>query len=55
MEVQLSNKDKKGAPEMELKPLFSQLRHEFLGPNHPFPVIVSASKAPRWKNYWLYF
>jgi len=27
---------------MELKPLFSHLRYEFLRPNHSFPVIVNA-------------
>jgi len=37
-----SNEDKKGAPEMEIKPLPSHLRYEFLGSNHTFPVIVSA-------------
>ena len=27
---------------MELKPLPSHLRYEFLGPNHTFPIVVSA-------------
>ena len=41
MEVRSSNEDKKGATELELKPLPSHLRYEFLGPNHTFPIIVS--------------
>ena len=35
-----SNKAK--APEIELKPLPSSLRYEFLGPNSTYPVIVNA-------------
>ncbi|XP_039688621.1 uncharacterized protein [Medicago truncatula] len=33
----------KGAPKVELKPLPSNLRYEFLGPNSTYPVIVNAS------------
>ncbi|KEH22352.1 transmembrane protein, putative [Medicago truncatula] len=33
----------RGAPKVELKPLPSNLRYEFLGPNSTYPVIVNAS------------
>jgi len=33
----------KEAPKVELKPLPSNLRYEFLGPNATYPVIVNAS------------
>ncbi|KEH26708.1 hypothetical protein MTR_6g471360 [Medicago truncatula] len=33
----------KGAPKVELKPLPSNLKYEFLGPNSTYPVIVNAS------------
>lgn len=42
VEVLPSNEDKKSAPEVELKPLPSHLKYEFLGLNHKFPVIISA-------------
>jgi len=35
--------DKKHAPEVELKPLLSSLKYEFLGPNSTYHVIVNAS------------
>ncbi|XP_021751578.1 uncharacterized protein LOC110717233 [Chenopodium quinoa] len=38
-----TTKEGKGVPMVELKPLPSHLRYEFLGPNSTFPVIVSAS------------
>ncbi|XP_021717023.1 uncharacterized protein LOC110684893 [Chenopodium quinoa] len=38
-----STKEGKGVPMVELKPLPSHLRYEFLGPNSTFPVIVSSS------------
>ena len=31
------------APDVELKPLISSLRYEFLGPKSTYPVIVNAS------------
>jgi len=35
--------DEEQAPKVELKPLPSSLRYEFLGPNSTFPVIVNAN------------
>jgi len=35
--------DVEQAPKLELKPLFSSLRYEFLGPNSTYPMIVNAS------------
>jgi len=35
--------DEEQALEVELKPLPSSLRYEFLGPNSTYPVIVNAS------------
>jgi len=35
--------DEEQAPKVELKPLPSSLRYEFLGPNSTYPVIVNAS------------
>ena len=43
VEVGPSKEDKKCTPEVELKPLPSHLRCEFLGMNDTFPVIISAS------------
>ena len=43
MEVRPSKEDKKCSPKVELKPLPSQLRYKFLGPNDTFLVIISAS------------
>ena len=43
VEVQPSNEDKKSAPMLELKPLASYLRYEFVGPNRTFPIVVSAN------------
>ena len=35
--------DEERAPKVELKPLPSSLRNEFLGPNSTYPMIVNAS------------
>jgi len=43
MEVRLFKEDKKSILEVELKPLPSHFRHEFLGPNETFSIIVNAS------------
>ena len=43
LEVRPSKDDKKCSPEVELKPLPSHLRYEFLGPNEIFLVIVNAN------------
>ena len=43
MEVRPSKNDKKCSPEVELKPLPSHLRYEFLGANETFLVIVNAN------------
>jgi len=42
-EVRPSEEDKKHSTEVELKPLPSHLRYEFLGPNETFSVIVNPS------------
>lgn len=41
LENRSSKNDKKGAPNVELKPLPLHLRYEFLGPNQTFYVIIS--------------
>jgi len=41
MEVQSSKDDKKGALEVELKPLPTHLRYEFLSSDRTFPIIVT--------------
>ena len=38
-----TSREGKGVPMVELKPLPSHLRYEFLGPNSTFPVIVNSS------------
>jgi len=38
-----SSYDEERAPQVELKPLRSSLRYEFLGPNSSYPMIVHAS------------
>jgi len=38
-----ASSDEAKAHELELKPLPSSLRYEFLGPNSTYPVIVNAS------------
>ena len=38
-----SSTDEEHAPEVEIKPLPSSLRYEFLGPNSTYYVIVNAS------------
>jgi len=42
MEELHSKDDEKSEPKVELKPLPSHLRYEFLDPDHKFPVIVSS-------------
>ena len=40
MEELASKEQEKGTPNVELKPLSSYLRYEFLDPDHKFPIIV---------------
>ena len=43
LEMRPSKEDKKCSLKVELKPLPSHLRYEYLGPNESFMVIVNAS------------
>jgi len=38
-----SSTDEEHAPEVEIKPLPSSLRYEFLGPNSTYPVVMNAN------------
>jgi len=54
VEEPASKEQEKRPSKVELKPLPSHLRYEFLDSAHQFPVIVSAKlDGPIWKNCWM--
>ena len=56
LEEASSKEDKKCPSKVELEPLPSHLRYEFLESAHQFSVIVNAKlDSPQLKNYWMRF